>query len=50
MVIDGTTMRVLLEQTAAVDAAAELGDFAGRLESWEQVGADRMLRHVIGLA
>jgi len=44
----GTTVRVLAEQTRAVDGQ-RLGDFAGRLDAAEMADVDRALRIVLGL-
>ena len=46
--MNGTTARVLVEQTRVIDAQA-LGDFAGRLGANERAEVDRALRLVMGL-
>ena len=47
--IDGTETRILVEQTAAVNAETRLGDFAGRLDAEELTELDRALALVLGL-
>ena len=46
--MNGTTIRVLVEQTTAV-AETRLGDFAGRLSAHEMAEVDLALRNVLGL-
>ena len=46
--MDGTTVTVLVEQTAAVDPG-RLGDLAGRLDAAELAAVDDALRVVLGL-
>ncbi len=46
--LDGTTTRVLVEQTGAVDVG-RLGALAGRLTPEEQWGVDAALLTVLGL-
>jgi mRNA interferase MazF len=46
--VDGTTTRVLVEQTMAVDPQ-RLGDFAGRLDAAEMGAVDDALRLVLAL-
>ena len=46
--LDGTTTRVLVEQTGAVDVG-RLGDRAGHLTPEEQWGVDAALLTVLGL-
>ena len=46
--LDGTTSRVLVEQTRVV-APERLGTFAGRLDAHELTEIDRALRIVLGL-
>lgn len=46
--IDGTSTRVLIEQTMAVNPQ-RLGDFAGRLDSQEITAVDEALRLVLAL-
>ncbi|MDR2373856.1 MAG: type II toxin-antitoxin system PemK/MazF family toxin [Bifidobacteriaceae bacterium] len=48
--IDGTVTRIMVEQTAAVDPAARLGEWAGRLSQAELQAVDRALATVLGLA
>ena len=47
--IDGAETRILVEQTAAVNAETRLGDFAGRLDAEELTELDRALALVLGL-
>lgn len=46
--LDGTTSRVLVEQTRVIDPE-RLGKFAGRLDAREMTEIDRALRIVLGL-
>jgi mRNA interferase MazF len=46
--VDGTTTRVLVEQTMAVDPQ-RLGDFGGRLDAAEMGAVDDALRLVLAL-
>ena len=46
--VDGTSTRVLIEQTMAVDPQ-RLGDFAGRLDTREMAAVDHALRLVLAL-
>jgi mRNA interferase MazF len=46
--VDGTSTRVLIEQTMAVDPQ-RLGDFAGRLDTQEMAAVDDALRLVLAL-
>jgi len=47
--MNGTAVRVLVEQTFAADPQARLGDFAGRLDPVELAAVDDALRLVMGL-
>ncbi|WP_238385152.1 type II toxin-antitoxin system PemK/MazF family toxin [Nesterenkonia muleiensis] len=47
--MDGQTVRVLLEQTRAVDPG-RLGNFAGRLSAFELQAVDRALSEVLDLS
>ena len=46
--VDGTSTRILIEQTMAVDPQ-RLGDFAGRLDAHEIAAVDEALRLVLAL-
>jgi mRNA interferase MazF len=46
--VDGTSTRVLIEQTMAVDPQ-RLGDFAGRLDIQELAAVDEALKLVLAL-
>ena len=46
--VDGTSTRILIEQTMAVDPQ-RLGDFAGRLDAHEMTAVDEALKLVLGL-
>jgi mRNA interferase MazF len=46
--VDGTTTRILIEQTMAVDPQ-RLGDFAGRLDAHEMAAVDEALKLVLAL-
>jgi mRNA interferase MazF len=46
--VDGTSTRVLIEQTTAVDLQ-RLGDFAGRLDTEEMAAVDDALKLVLAL-
>ncbi len=46
--MDGTSTRVLIEQTMAVDPQ-RLGDFAGRLDTEEMAAIDDALKLVLAL-
>lgn len=46
--VDGTSTRVLIEQTMAVDPQ-RLGDFAGRLDTQEMTAVDDALKLVLAL-
>ena len=46
--VDGTSTRVLIEQTMAVDPQ-RLGDFAGRLDTHEMAAVDEALKLVLAL-
>ena len=48
ILIDGTTTRVLVEQTGAIDVS-RLGDLCGHLEPDEQWGVDLTLQTVLDL-
>ena len=47
--INGTEARVIVDQMAAVDHAALLGDFAGRLSTGEMQAVDRAALVMLGL-
>jgi mRNA interferase MazF len=47
--IDGTSTRVMVEETFAVDPQTRLGDFAGRLAPSEMRAVDSALLAVLGL-
>lgn len=47
--LDGTATRVVVDQMTAVDHAARLGDFAGRLSTDEWRDVERAVRTVLGL-
>ena len=47
--IDGRVTRVLVEQTAALDAETRLAEWAGRLSPAEQKAVDQALTDVLGL-
>lgn len=47
--IDGTRTRVLVEQLAAVDPEARLGEFAGRVSVEEMQQVDAAVLAVLGL-
>lgn len=47
--IDGTKTRVMVEQLAAVNAQARLGEFAGRLDRSEMDVVNNALQMVLGL-
>ncbi len=46
--VDGTSTRVLIEQTMAVDPQ-RLGEFAGRLDTQEMAAVDEALKLVLAL-
>jgi mRNA interferase MazF len=46
--LDGTRIRVLVDQMRAVDAS-RLGDFAGRLDAMETREVDRAVRLMLGV-
>ena len=48
--LGGQTTRVLVEQTAALDAEVRLAEWAGRLSADELRAVDRALHDVLGLA
>ncbi len=48
--IDGTPTRVVVDQMTAVDHAARLGEFAGRLSATELSEIDQAARLMLGLS
>lgn len=46
--VDGTSTRILIEQTMAVDPQ-RLGEFAGRLDAHEMAAVDEALKLVLAL-
>ena len=45
--MDGTKIRVMVEQLTVIDPQARLGEFAGRLSSFEIQAVDAALRTVL---